>query len=243
MTSLNIFECEEDLATNAKTYHLVNKRGRRVEGAQWTEEPTLQSGVFLTTDNQVFTVLGDTVKLEADKVYAIINFWVYYCRNGQDYVARLEPLGLKFRLKVEKPVESVGYLSHDGCVIMENSVWNIYNYSFNTLILDNTVPQVSVTHDKVYDILKMGFTVDYLKYLVGTDDTVTLDSINKYDTLSAWKDSNKDFNKVVVKLSEVMDKYSPEQLGSILGLKSYIISVLIQYLEIYDFVSVNTEES
>lgn len=240
METLNVFEYDEE----AELYYLINKRGKRVPYAEWAACPRLQSGVFLVTYDKVFTVLGDEVKsLEADEVFAIINFWVYYRKGGQKYIARLEPLGLKFRIKVETPVDEVGFLSHEGCVIQNNGEWEIYNYDFGTLIRDTTVPDVSVTANKVNDLLKKGFTAKYLMYLVqDIGDTAVLGLLEYANTLGAWEKANQDFYRVIVKLSELIGDYSAEEIGSILGLKPYIVSVITQYLEINNFVS-STEDA
>lgn len=235
METLRIFEQDED----GIYYFLVNKRGVRVPDAVWDYCPKLQSGVFLATTDKVFTVLGDQIKnLVADQIFAIINFWVYYRRGSQKYIARLEPLGLKFRIKVETPVEDVGFLSHDGCVIWDGAEWIIYNYDFGTLIVDETLPDVQITKAKVYELLKKGFSERYLLHLVGNTDDISLkELLSCGKTFLAWEDANQDFHKVVVKLSELIDEYSADQIGSILGLKPYIVSVITQYLEIYNFVS------
>lgn len=235
MEILNVFEFKEEEGI----YYLLNRKGKRVPNAEWSMSPMLQSGVFLATYDKVFTVLGDEVKnLEADEIYAIINFWAYYRRGAQKYIARLEPLGLKFRIKVETPVEEVGFLSHDGCVIKNNGGWEIYNYDFGTLMHDNTIPDVNLTVDKVTDLLKKGFTAEYLTYLAqNNDDTAVIDVLSFANTLAAWEKTNHDFCKVIIKLSELIGDYSAEEIGSILGLKPYIISVITQYLEINNFVS------
>lgn len=236
METLNIFEYEDE------TYYLVNKRGRRVPGAEWVARPRLQSGVFLATSDKLFTVLGDEVKLNASEILAIINFWVYYRKGPQRYIARLEPLGLKFRIKVETAVDDVGFLSHEGCVVLVNSEWLIYNYDFGTLIQDSTVPDVQITVPKIWDLLKKGFTEPYLLHLAkDTLDMTLVRALNEGKTDAAWDAANEDFHKIIIKLSELIDDYSAEEIGSILGLKTYIVSVIAQYLEIYDFVSEKSE--
>lgn len=234
METLNVFEHDEETGF----VYLVNRRGKRVPGAEWTQTPRLQSGVFLATYDKVFTVLGDEVnKLETDEVYAIINFWVYYRRGGQRYIARLEPLGLKFRVKAETPVEDVGFLSHEGCVIQSNGEWEIYNYAFGTLQRDVTVPDVQLSASQVYELLKKGFTDKYLIYLASMkSDMSSIQALSSANTLSAWEDANKDLYTVIVRLSELIGEYSAEQLGTILGLKPYIISIIMQYLEINNFI-------
>ncbi len=239
METLSVFEYNDEDGI----YYLVNKRGRRIPDAEWTTRPRLQSGVFLATYNKVFTVLGDEVKsLNADEVFAIINFWVYYRRGGQRFIARLEPLGLKFRIKVETPVDDVGFLSHEGCVIQSEGEWLIYTYDFGTLIQDESVPDVQITVSKVNELLKKGFSERYLSYLVqDTNDMTLINTLSHGNTFTAWESANEDFHKIIVKLSELIGDYSAEEIGSILGLKPYIVSVITQYLEIYNFVSSNDD--
>lgn len=220
-------------------YYLLSKRGKRVDGAVWDNEPLIQSGVFLICGNKLYTVLGDIVKdFEADIIHAIINFWVYYRRDGVDYVARLEPIGIKFKARAETQVEDVGFLSYDGCVVMQGGQWVIYTYSYGCLTEDKTIPDVTVTSDKIEALLQKGFTTHYLSYLVRFDDDIrTKQALTIYNTFEVWKRTNMDFVKIVRKLSELAGDYSAEQIGSIIGLKSYIVSVIMQYLEIKDFVN------
>lgn len=239
MGTLKIFEVD----TEENVYYLLNKRGRRVPDAQWNTIPRLQSGVFIATKNKIFTVLGEEVKgLEADTIFSIMNFWVYYERGEQKYISRLEPLGLKFRLKVETPIDEVGFLSHDGCVVKIDGRFIIYNYEFGTLIEDTTKPDVSFGQD-VTELLQLGFTVSYLRYLSNELGLgINLSNLTEYDTLCAWETANDDFTKIVMRLSEIMDSYTPSQLGQILGLRPYIISVITQYLEVNNFIAETNNE-
>lgn len=234
METLNVFETVEN-ADGCITYYLVNKKGRRVDGAVWDKYPQLQSGVFLTTKTKIFTVLGDEVKsFVADEIYCIINFWIYYKRDRQKYIARLEPLGLKFRYRAETPVSKLGYLSYDGCVFKNGGSWEIYTYSFGVLTIDERIPNVTVTRDKIKDIIKSGFSTDYLMTL--TSDPYVMREIRQYDTMDMWKESNDDFTSIVSKLSTLTKEYSAEKIGSVLGLRPYIVSVVTQYLEINNFI-------
>lgn len=235
MKTLNIFEVEEN-PNGEITYYLVNKRGKRVDDAEWGDKPDLQSGVFLATNRKIFTVIGDEVKnFVADKIYGIINFWVYYRIGSQDFIARLEPLGLKFRVKAQTSVTQVGYLSYDGCVIKEDNNWNIYNYSFGTLIIDDRKPDVSLTPDKIENLIKAGFTKEYLITL--TDDMRIKSCIARYTTMKLWQQSNRDFCEIVAKFSNLIQEYSAEKIGNTLGLRPYIVTVISQYLEINNFIN------
>lgn len=233
---MNLFFHDEE---EEDKYYLLNKRGKRVDGAVWDNEPLLQSGVFLICSNKLYTVLGDVIKdFEADYIYVIINFWVYYKRDGVCYIARLEPIGIKFKLRAETPVEDVGFLSYDGCVVMQGGQWVIYTYSYGCLTEDKTVPDVIVTSDRVIQLLQKGFSTHYLSYLARFDDDIKVKQmLTIYNTFDVWKQTNMDFVKIIKKLSELTGDYSVEQIGSIIGLKSYIVSVIMQYLEIKDFVN------
>ena len=136
-----------------------------------------------------------------------------------------------------REVEDVGYLSHDGCVIKENGVWNIYTYSFNTLVLDTTKPNVVLEESKLKSIIKMGFTIQYLIYLCNElGKHYLMHALQRLSTSELWDEANLDFYKVVIKLSELVDEYSAEDIGRMLHLQSYIVSVISSYLEIYDFI-------
>lgn len=219
------------------TYQLLNKRGKLVNGVIWESEPQILSGVFLICKNKLYTVLGEPVgDFNADYILNIINFWVYYIRDGISYIARLEPMGLKFKAKAETPVQDVGYLSYDGCVVMQNGEWVIYNYSFGTLIEDKTIPDVDITSDVVVTLLQKGFTTSYLTYLSQNNgDELLQQTLMLYDTNDIWRQTNIDFIKMLKKLSELTETYTVEQIGNVIGLKSYVVSVIMQYLEIKDF--------
>jgi len=217
-------------------YHLVDRRGREVKGAYWEEIPQILSGVFVIKNSEVYTVIGDIVKnLEADKVLNIINFWVYYIRDGKQYVSRLEPLGLKFKAKSEIEIEQIGFLSHNGCVVMQHGEWVIYQADFGVLTKDSSTPHVTITADSVINIIKKGFTTEYIKTLVDENDYETLSVIKRVNVNELWSIANKDFINMIKKLYELTDTYSTERIGDSMGLKPHVVSVLMQYLEIKDF--------
>lgn len=237
MIILSLFSYNEDTGL----YQLLNRRGKPVKDAYWTEKPKLRSGLFLICESKLFTVLGDEVDLtdmHHSRIINIINFWIIVQCDNHLAIARLESVGLKFRVKCITAVKEIGYLSYDGCVIKINNDWEIYNYSFGTLTVDDTKPIVSFTSEQIVSLLLSGFSTEYLSYLaISNNDALLAREISMYSTMSYWNKANEEFIDIINKISSLVDQYSPDRIGQIMGLRPYVITVLQQYMSIRDFLS------
>ena len=222
--------------------HLVDKRGKVVEGVQWDTPPKILSGAFIIGKSHgkmlLYTVLGEPVKnAEFDDVLVILNFWIVYIKHGVKYIARLEPNGMEFSLFSEMRIDDYGFLGCGGCAVNIDGEWIIFKHGAKSVTEDIIPSDVKLQNTHLDALVKQGFTVRYLQYLASVQ-SVHIDTAN-LDDVKLFARSNEELLDVLLRVTTVVGEYSPDEVGSMLGLNGYIITALKLYYRLKDLAALD----
>lgn len=237
--SHQVFKKEDDLV------YLLDRAGRVVPNVQWSAEPKILSGIFVIGHvdfkDIIYTVIGTPIKESScDRILSILNFWVVFTSDNQLYIGRLDARGLNYKLRVVTAVDAVGLLTYKGCTLKINGEWIVYNYDFGCLTEDPVAPRVVINAFEISDYIKKGFTPEYIEYLGKCNNTpVTLPHTLNQSQL--WQEANDEFLNVLDKLAELSEKYSPPEIGRILGLLPCVVSAMVSYLKLKDITQRNDD--
>jgi hypothetical protein len=206
-------------------WYMSGKRGKMIDKESWDTIPDIQYGFIITQDNKrLYTVLGDQVNIDADKISLVFRYWAVYQRDGIQYITYLEPFGMKFEPTRELMAYKIGLLSYEGCVVSNSpNKWDIYKYDFGEIDEDDTPPVNNVSLARVNELVRKGFTPEYLEYLMGSN--VKLPPV---DLNSLWNETNHKFIDIMEEIYKLSESYTLEDMGDLLGLRTNIVASIKQ---------------
>ena len=212
-------------------YYLKSFKSREIV-ERFINKPVVQCGLFITSDDckRLYTVLGDEIKIPKDSIILnIINFWIVYTIEGFMYISYLDVKGMSFELRSYLSIDDYGLLSPKGCTVLTYGEWKTYKYEFEFIedIREINFENISLN---LKDLIKSGFSLSYIRYLKDCGkidlDTQELDDLNHLSLLS---DFNKSLYAELKSLNSLTNKYTREEIVSVMNYPEYLINIFIEY--------------